>query len=166
MEPSASGTLLAALSVDFGRASAAFAPRQIGRRIEFALGCGRARFAVAGPAARGGPGYRGVRFAQPTARRVSALMDIHQTHKIQEELIRFLDQHVGASGSGIGCSATTNLIEQGVLDSLLVTDLVLFMQTQFEIELSPRDIAPENLSSVQRMVALVRRKQMKQDQAA
>lgn len=90
-------------------------------------------------------------------------MNIQQTELIQRELIEFLNSQTGASGE---CDVSMNLIEQGVLDSLLVTDLVLFVQNRFGIELTPRDISPGNLSSIERMARLIRQKQERQGQAA
>ncbi|MFW6168893.1 MAG: acyl carrier protein [Planctomycetota bacterium] len=90
-------------------------------------------------------------------------MNIQQIELIQRQLIEFLNSQTGISGE---CDVSMNLIEQGVLDSLLVTDLVLFVQNRFGIELTPRDISPGNLSSIERMAQLIRHKQEKQGQAA
>ena len=85
------------------------------------------------------------------------------TLHIQQQLIDYLNQHADVYEE---FDATTDLIDQGILDSLLVTDLVLFTQNQFGIELTARDISPENLSSIERMATLVRDKQQKLDRAA
>ncbi len=61
---------------------------------------------------------------------------------------------------------TTDLIENGILDSLLVTDLVLFAQSAFGIELAARDISPEHFSCVERMADLVQGKLGKVNRAA
>lgn len=90
-------------------------------------------------------------------------MNIQGTHQIQQQLIDYLNQHADVYEE---FDATTDLIDQGILDSLLVTDLVLFTQNQFGIELTARDISPENLSSIERMADLVRGKQEKLDRAA
>lgn len=95
--------------------------------------------------------------------RIGALMDTQLTNTIRKELIDFIGRQTGMCHE---IDASMNLIDRGVLDSLLVTDLVQFMQTRFEIELTPRDIAPENLSNIDQMVDLVRRKQEKQHHAA
>ena len=95
--------------------------------------------------------------------RVSASMNSQQIHLIQQQLVDFLNGHAGISNQ---CDVRMNLIEEGVLDSLLVTDLVLFVQERFGIELTPRDISPHNLSSIEQIADLIRKKKKKQDQAA
>ena len=90
-------------------------------------------------------------------------MDIQGTHRIEQQLIDYLNQHADVYEE---FDTTTDLIDQGILDSLLVTDLVLFAQNQFGIELTARDISPENLSSIERMATLIRDRQQKLDRAA
>ena len=85
------------------------------------------------------------------------------TLHIQQQLIDYLNQHADVYEE---FDATTDLIDEGILDSLLVTDLVLFTQSQFGIELTARDISPENLSSIEQMAILVRDRQQKLDRAA
>jgi acyl carrier protein len=90
-------------------------------------------------------------------------MDIQATQHIQRQLIEFLRRHPDVYEE---FDATTDLIERGILDSLLVTDLVLFTRQQFGIELMARDISPEKLGSIERLAAVIRKKQEKLDQAA
>ncbi len=78
------------------------------------------------------------------------------THQIQQQLVEFLRRHADVYEE---FDETTDLIDQGILDSLLVTDLVLFTQTQFGVELAARDISPENLSTIQRMAELIQSRQ-------
>ncbi len=90
-------------------------------------------------------------------------MNLQKTHQIQQELIDYLNQHADVYEE---LSATTDLIDQGILDSLLVADLVLFTGSHFGIELTARDISPENLSSIERIAGLVCEKQRKPRRAA
>ncbi len=90
-------------------------------------------------------------------------MDVQGSHDIQQQLIEYLEQHADVYEE---FDATTDLLDQGILDSLLVTDLVLFMGQQFGIELTARDISPEHLSSIQRMARLVCDKRQKRKRAA
>lgn len=92
-----------------------------------------------------------------------ASMEIQDTQRIQQQLIKFLRQHPDVYEE---FDATTDLIEYGILDSLLVTDLVLFTRKQYGIELQPRDISPEKLGSVERLAELISKKQRKRNQAA
>jgi acyl carrier protein len=86
-----------------------------------------------------------------------------ETLLIQQRLADYLSHHADVCEK---CDVTTDLIENGILDSLLVTDLVLFAQSAFGIELAARDISPENFSSIERMADLVRGKLVKSNRAA
>ena len=90
-------------------------------------------------------------------------MNIPQRRLITAQLIDYLRQHADVYEE---FDETTDLIESGILDSLLVTDLVLFAQTTFAVDLTARDISPENLSSVQRMTELICQKLARLDRAA
>ena len=82
---------------------------------------------------------------------------------IQQQLADFLRQHAEVFDE---FDTTTDLIEEGILDSLLVTDLVLFTQQRFDIELAARDISPENLSNIECLTRLICDKQQKRRRAA
>lgn len=90
-------------------------------------------------------------------------MNCSEPHAIEQQLLAYLRGHADVSED---FDATTDLIEYGVLDSLLVTDLVLHIQTKYGIALTARDISPENLGSVERMGDLIRERQDKHRRAA
>jgi acyl carrier protein len=64
---------------------------------------------------------------------------------IETALVDYLQaDHVAWEAFGV----ETDLIESGWLDSLLVLDLVRFVQSRFAITMTPGDITPGNLRSV------------------
>jgi acyl carrier protein len=90
-------------------------------------------------------------------------MNSRENHLIQQQLIDFLHHHADVYDE---FDATTDLIAEGILDSLLVTDLVLFTQRHFGVELTVRDISPEHMSNIERMACLIQSKREKLDRAA
>jgi len=58
--------------------------------------------------------------------------------------------------SGLGDSES--LLENGVMDSTGVLELVAFLETEFAIQMSDADIIPDNLDSVTAITAYVERK--------
>ena len=62
--------------------------------------------------------------------------------------------------------ADTDLIQTGQLDSMLVMDLVHFIESQFDVGLDPTDIAPRNLRTVAAMAQCVTDKRTGQTKAA
>jgi acyl carrier protein len=51
-----------------------------------------------------------------------------------------------------------SLLEKGVMDSTGVLELISFLEREFEITLDDAEMVPENLDSVDRVVAFVERK--------
>ena len=56
-------------------------------------------------------------------------------------------------------NTSDSLLEQGVMDSTGVLELVAFLEQQFGIAVDDADLVPENLDSVDRIAAFVGRKQ-------
>jgi acyl carrier protein len=50
-----------------------------------------------------------------------------------------------------------SLLESGIIDSTGVLEIVAFLQQEFGMTVEDRDIRPENLDSVARLVAFVER---------
>ena len=67
-----------------------------------------------------------------------------------------IDYIQSADGSEGAPRIDTDLLASGRLDSLLVMDLVCFLEAQFQIRMRPTDITPDNLRSVKRMAEFVR----------
>jgi acyl carrier protein len=53
-----------------------------------------------------------------------------------------------------------SLLELGVVDSTGVLELIQFLESTFDIEVSDADAVPDNLDSVARMLAFVGQKQV------
>jgi acyl carrier protein len=84
-------------------------------------------------------------------------------HTIERMLVAYLHQH-HLLGAAVDCE--TDLIESGQLDSLVVMDLVGFVASTFGIRMSPQEITPENLRSVQRLAQFVAAHSRVSDKAA
>ena len=52
-----------------------------------------------------------------------------------------------------------SLLEQGIMDSTGVLELVAFLESEFGIQIADNELVPENLDSVNRIKAFVGRKQ-------
>lgn len=58
-----------------------------------------------------------------------------------------------------GLADTDSLLENGIMDSTGILELVAFLESEFEIQMSDADIVPENLDSVAAIAAYLERKQ-------
>ncbi len=52
----------------------------------------------------------------------------------------------------------TSFLEQGIIDSTGVLELISFLNDKYEVQLTDDEIIPENLDSIDRLVSLVERK--------
>ena len=50
-----------------------------------------------------------------------------------------------------------NLIEEGIIDSFSVVNIVAEIESEFQIEIDPEDIISENFESVDNIVSLVKK---------
>jgi acyl carrier protein len=57
-----------------------------------------------------------------------------------------------------GFKDTTPLISSGIIDSIGVLDLVNFIESRFEIEFMPREIAPHKLETVEQIHQAIQKK--------
>jgi acyl carrier protein len=55
-------------------------------------------------------------------------------------------------------TATTPLITSGILDSMAVLKLVLFLENQFAISVDPRETTEEHLNTIEKIAGFVRSK--------
>jgi acyl carrier protein len=52
----------------------------------------------------------------------------------------------------------TSFIREGLIDSMQVMELVMYVQSTFGVNVEQDDIVPENFDSVNNLVAFIRRK--------
>jgi acyl carrier protein len=83
--------------------------------------------------------------------------------QIENEILAYLRSGPFADDSLL---ADTDLIQTGLLDSMLVMDLAHFIESQFSVGLDPTDIAPRNLRTVGDMAQCVIDKRNGQSKAA
>lgn len=48
-----------------------------------------------------------------------------------------------------------SFLETGIIDSLGIVDLMLFLESEYGVKVKPKDITPENFDSVDRLVDFV-----------
>ena len=62
------------------------------------------------------------------------------------------------SNDGYGFADDASFLEEGIVDSQGVMELVMFVEEQFKISVIDEDITPDNFDSVQLLADYVRRK--------
>jgi len=91
------------------------------------------------------------------------LINDDEIRSVEAALLTYLSQHADV---GTALDERTDLLASGILDSLLITDLVAFMQRAYGIQLTAYDISPEHLGTIASMARLVHDKRHKTKRAA
>lgn len=76
-----------------------------------------------------------------------------------ENLIRdFIARNLLFSDSGYGYPDEASFLEEGIVDSIGVLELVGFIEETFGVVVEDREIVPHNFDSVTRLAEYIRRK--------
>jgi acyl carrier protein len=78
--------------------------------------------------------------------------------EIKTVLREYLQQQHAAGADGFELTDSTPLLSCGVLDSIAVMQLLMFIEATFEIEFVPRDLDRRRLDTIDQLEDLVRRK--------
>jgi acyl carrier protein len=60
----------------------------------------------------------------------------------------------------------TSFIGQGLIDSMGIMELVMYVQSEFGITIEPEEITPANFDSMNKLIAFIDRKQVVNAQSA
>ena len=78
---------------------------------------------------------------------------------IEPRIRDFIARNLLFTESGFDRGDDVSLLDEGIVDSIGVLELVDFVSTQFGIAVDPDDITPENFDSVSRLARYIRRRQ-------
>jgi acyl carrier protein len=70
-------------------------------------------------------------------------------------LSKFIVEEIAADSGKKSLTSDEDLLEQGIIDSLAIMKLVLFIEETFGIEVADDDVIPENFQCVESMVAYI-----------
>jgi len=80
--------------------------------------------------------------------------------QIASRLIAYIEEELlDEDDDAAAIDAQTSLFESGRLDSMSLSSLILFIEDQVGVRIGPMDISYETFDTVERMVALIARKQ-------
>ena len=71
---------------------------------------------------------------------------------------QFIIENFVPEGADVDLSDDLNLLENGIIDSMGVLKMVIFLETEFNIALEPEEIDPNNLNSINTISQLVAEK--------
>jgi len=78
---------------------------------------------------------------------------------IEAQIKEYIAKNLLFSSNGFGYPDEASFLEEGIVDSQGVMELVLFVEEAFKITVADSDIVPDNFDSVSKLSAYIRRKQ-------
>ncbi len=76
----------------------------------------------------------------------------------REQVRRYILNNFLFSDDESKLSDSASLLDEGIIDSTGVLELVAFLESQFGIQVENHELAPENLDSVERIASFIDRK--------
>jgi acyl carrier protein len=78
--------------------------------------------------------------------------------QLEQSIRKFIASDIIYSQEGFPYADDASLLQEGVIDSLGVVELVTFVQKQFNVKVEQQEVVPDNFDSVAKLSAFVRRK--------
>ncbi|MGD2165533.1 MAG: acyl carrier protein [Anaerolineae bacterium] len=77
---------------------------------------------------------------------------------VEEQIKRWIADNFLFTDDGFALPDDASLLEEGIVDSTGVLELVMFVEETFDITVEDDEILPDNFDSVTKLAAYVRRK--------
>jgi acyl carrier protein len=77
---------------------------------------------------------------------------------IEGQVRQYIADNFLFSEDGYQLSDDVSFLEEGIVDSTGVLELVMFVEETFDVTVEDEEIVPENFDSVSRLAAYIRRK--------
>lgn len=79
-------------------------------------------------------------------------------HQLRSEIRQFVLDDLLMGDTTSMLDDGESFLETGTIDSIGVLDIVMFLECNFQLKVQDRELVPENLDSVNRLVQFVMRK--------
>jgi acyl carrier protein len=79
-------------------------------------------------------------------------------HNLEQQVRRFVIDNFPFGRVGDGLSNDASLLDQGIIDSTGVLELVTFLEETYDIKVEDEELTPANLDSITRLVNFLERK--------
>lgn len=87
-------------------------------------------------------------------------------HNVEELIRKYIADNILFSKDGYPYADDASFLENGIIDSMNVLELVVFVEDHFGITVNDEDVVPENFDSLQSMSTYVRLKQAEKTKAS
>lgn len=79
--------------------------------------------------------------------------------ELESQIREFISRNLLFTEDGFAYGDDASLLDEGIIDSIGVLELVNFVSTHFALSVGPDEITPENFDSVNRLAQYIRQKQ-------
>lgn len=76
---------------------------------------------------------------------------------IETQIRHYISKNLLYSDNGFNYSDDVSFLEEGIVDSIGVLELVSFVEEKFEISVRDQDVTPDNFDSINRLADFIRR---------
>jgi acyl carrier protein len=84
--------------------------------------------------------------------------DRRASMQVKDEVRQYILKNYLFSTDASALGDEVSLMQTGIIDSTGILELIMFLQEKFGIEVADEEMIPENLDSVEKIVAFVARK--------
>ena len=77
---------------------------------------------------------------------------------VEEQIKEFISKNLIFTNDGFPYGDEESFLDQGIIDSIGIMQLVLFVEENFNISIEDREITPMNFDSISLLAGYVRRK--------
>ena len=77
---------------------------------------------------------------------------------VEEKIRLYIAENILFSNNGYRYSDDASFLEEGIVDSMGIMELVMFVDESFGIAVEDEELTPDNFDSVSKLAAYIRRK--------
>jgi acyl carrier protein len=83
---------------------------------------------------------------------------------VKEKIKNYISENILFSSKGFPYSDDTSFLDNGIIDSMNVLELVAFIEENFGITVEDSDLTPDNFDSIDRMADYIQQKTLEKAQ--
>lgn len=90
-------------------------------------------------------------------RPIFSVLDVEEGRKLLEAVINeYISRELVSRPELLPLKNDTQLLDSGILDSLALLKLVMFMEQEFQVEVVPEELVPENFATIETIANYIR----------
>jgi len=79
-------------------------------------------------------------------------------NEIEEKISKFIAETILFSSNGFPHSPDASFLENGIVDSMNIMEIVMFVEQEFSVKVEDPEITPDHFDSVRRIAQFVKAK--------